>query len=456
MSDPRDPDPDSIPGAARDSTGQDAPDATGGPAGVRAFEPDPGRDRAPLLVRGLSYLLARAPVLVRGWSYLRARARLGAFVLLVPAIVLGGMLFAVQPALLTVPALLVEYMLVPAGVLLAAAVLALLLAPWRVARTLTVFAAVGSAAVAASALVAYGYPADKAGVTVAVMTLVASVILLAFAGRGYLGAFGLKSSHVAVLGSVLVALLPLVQFWHVASFVPSQQETTLGATVTTDVEPDDRGARGTVTVKIANAGDAGAYVLASEMITCQRAAPQPAEPLEELYEDPECVTTQLFENLTELDHSSEFELTSIFRDPEEPPAAPRVIEVTVLLWTVRQDRVELGPELEADDLEPVDDECLSATDPDPDHKLTGYEVLPNSRPEGVAQDPLRLVFLRLGDEGDAYVALQPVDEPVCTTATTGTTPPGVPVGSAELQANFGLKNLRLNYETWIGDPQPSG
>ena len=372
------------------------------------------------------------------WKY-----RIQALVLIMPAIAMAVALAWTEPALLTVAALLLDYMLLLAAFLLGSAIIALLFLPWPLARALSLLAAGCGAAVAfISVLSTFGAdPVRWWGAILAVITCVTSGSLLIIATRQVLAAdYALKRSHVVAIGAGLAALLPFVQFWHAASFVPSQQETTLGAAVTTDAVATDAGAHGGITVKITNSGDVGALVLASELITCQRSSPQPPLDAAVMYDDEQCVVEQLFTNRTEVDAKSTWDVTSVLRQPERPPKEVRLVEATVLLWYARQDRLEIGDPIPWPQLSAADDHC--STDADATHSLEGHELRPNSRPQGVVEQSRRLVYLRQGPDGDAYFALQPAHTDICGRS-------GLPTVFSTINEDVGVKNLRLEYESWL-------
>jgi hypothetical protein len=162
------------------------------------------------------------------------RRRRVALVLVLPALVLA-LQFWLQdrPALLTVTALLVDRMFILATLLLLISI-GLLLGTWRQARTGTLMAGVVSVAMGLSVCLTVRQPVEFSGVAVGVLTMLAGSGLVYLVEHGRILSWEFRPRSAAVLLSGLLALLPLLQFWHVASFVPSRSNTTIGATVSAD------------------------------------------------------------------------------------------------------------------------------------------------------------------------------------------------------------------------------
>jgi hypothetical protein len=137
-------------------------------------------------------------------------------------------------------------------------------APWPLARLGGFLAGGQSVALGLSCCLAIREPVDYMGVVFARLTLLSGAVLLVFVAWREVSSWDAKVPTVAVLLTGILALLPLVQFWHVASFVPSRLSTTLGATVTMNAVATSNGPHGVVKVKITNSGDVGALILASE------------------------------------------------------------------------------------------------------------------------------------------------------------------------------------------------
>ena len=237
--------------------------------------------------------------------YLRghwAKPRVKAIALLFPAIVLAVFVARADPAVLTAVALLLEYMLFFWRILLIAAIVGLVVAPMRVARSLAALAAAASATIAAIALLA-AFAADPVrlwGVALAGVVFVSSGALLRIATQEIVTSHVIKRPRLVAIGAGLLAVLPLVQFWNATSFVPAHQQTTLGAAIAADAVATGTGAHGEITVTLTNSGDVGVLILSSEVITCQRSAVPPPSTIEELHLDRQCFFDQLVEHVYEL------------------------------------------------------------------------------------------------------------------------------------------------------------
>lgn len=369
--------------------------------------------------------------------------RLAALALLSPAFGLGVCIARTNPALLTTAALLLDYMLLFWGIFLAVAIISVVVAPWPLARALAVMAAGTSTVVAAVALLA-AFSADPVrwwGVGLVALALVASGVFLLFSTRQIVANYVIQRPRLAAVAAGLLALLPLVQFWNATSFVPAHQQTTLGAAVKADGVATGTGTNGEITVTLTNSGDVGALVLSSELITCERSAPQsPREPAV-LYKDKRCVVDQLVGHLDELDARSTVALTSALRQPQRPPDHVRLLEATVLVWYARQDRLQVGDLTATTQTSPeAAHEC--ATEYEGGNHVEVYEVQPNSRVEALVERPRRLVYVWRGRAGDAYAALQPTNHQMCNKR-------GLPEDDEKIDEDVGLSFLRLNYETWL-------
>ena len=363
--------------------------------------------------------------------------RTAALALLSPAVALAVILALADPALLTAAALLLEYMLLLWGILLAAAIVSLVVAPWRVARSLALLAAGTNAAVAAVALLA-AFAADPVrwwGVALVAVVCVSSGGLFLFSTRRIVSSYVVKRPRLAAIGAGLLALLPLVQFWNAALFVPAHQQTTLGAAIKADAVVNRAEAHGEVTVTLTNSGDVGALILSSELITCQRSAPPGNHSVDELHSDKQCFFDQLLGHAYELDAKSTVTFTSVLRLPEVPPDDVRILEAEAALWYARQDRVKVGDES-------FDAELAAAKNENCEGRTEIYPVFPNSRVQAVVQEPWRLVYIFTGLGGDSVFALQGTSQEMCGHG-------GVPDADKGVEDDLGLRYTSVHYEAWL-------
>jgi hypothetical protein len=364
--------------------------------------------------------------------------RIVALALTAPACILIALLWHEEPpALLTVSALLLNSMLWPVTIFLAVSMAMVLAAPWPLARLGGLLAGGLSIAIGLTCCLAIREPVDYLGVVFTLLTLLSGAGLLFFVARRNVSAWDAKVPRVAVFLTGILALLPLIQFWHVASFVPSHLNTTLGATVTMNAVATSNGPHGVVKVKITNSGDVGALILNSELIVCFRESPHNPQTPEDLYGDDECGTQQIYDDLTLIDARSTWEIQFVIDRPGTPPNR-RLVEATVLFWYARQDRVKVGSQIQHLELEDDASACTKSA------VLTGFNIVNDSRQQGVMQKSRRVVYLRVGSAGDAYFAIQVQGEPICSVEHGLPRESTYPVGDS-----VGLKNLRITNGGWL-------
>ncbi|GIG21376.1 hypothetical protein Cch01nite_21000 [Cellulomonas chitinilytica] len=298
-----------------------------------------------------------------------------------------------------------------------------------------------SIAVGVSVLLTFRQPTDYAGVTLAALTTLAGGALVWRVRPWGTASFEFHPRHGAVVASAILALLPVIQFWHVSSYVPSRTASTVGVEVSSDAATSTSGVEDALTVTIVNSGNIGALVISSELIVCYRSAVVGSSFPEELYVDPDCTTEQILDNFTEIDARSTWRIQKAVDRPEIPPADFRVLEAVVLLWYGRQDRLKVGDEIEDFATEAELAQCNLDDD-----EIRAYQVVDDSRAQGLTQKPRRIVTVRQGpqgDQGDAYFAFQAQGEDVCNEY-------GLPLNSKyPLQEQVGLTNVRLNYSAWL-------
>jgi hypothetical protein len=368
--------------------------------------------------------------------------RIVALVLTAPACILIAMLWHEEPpALLTVTALLLNGMLWPVTIFLAVSMVMVLAAPWRLAWLGGLLAGGLSVAIGLSCCLAIREPVDYTGVVFTLLTLLSGAVLLVFVAWRQIN--DAKVPTVAVVLTGILALLPLVQFWHVASFVPSHLSTTLGAAVTMNAVATSNGPHGVVKVKITNSGDVGALILASELIVCFREGPHNLRALDDLYDDDACRTEQIYDDLTEIDARSTWEIQSVI-GRDKTPLNRRFVEATVRLWYARQDRLKVGSQIP--DLELEDDASVCSSQYRKNDKLTGFKIMDDSRQQGVVQKSRRVVYLSQGDEGDAYFALQVRGDHICSVEHGRPRWSKYPVAES-----VGEKDLWTTYEGWLSE-----
>lgn len=369
--------------------------------------------------------------------------RLAGFALLAPAVALCALLWREPPpAHLTLGATMIDTMLLPATFLVVLSALAILIGTWPISRLAAQLGSALGVALGISMWFAFGHhPLDYVGVAVAVGTVVSSALLLYWCISRSVSSLELRWRHIAVLGSAVIALLPIMQFWHTSSFVPSHLGTTVGATVSTDFASFAGSTRGTAKLSITNGGGVGAVIVGSELITCYRTGLEPGKRLDELYNDPDCDNTQLFDHLSTLDANSTWTLNIAIRSPN---SNARLVEITIALWYAREDRLKVEPvDITFGGQEDEDTSACSKTL----EKLTFAWVESDSRTQAVVQRPRRLVYLREGGGGgDDYFGLQAEGQDVCYASGQEA---GHPTHDQSIGDDVGLSQLIWTYQAWV-------
>jgi hypothetical protein len=376
--------------------------------------------------------------------------RLLVLLLLTPASVLAVLFWRVPVAdPLTASALLVDRVLMASTALVPICLLAVAAAPWQWARWGAVTGALVAVALGGSTSLAALRPPVDLWPTALTLAALAGGISLLFWTRGKF----LLSWRGAISVVGVLSLLPVVQFWHAASFVPAHLNTTVGADVRVTRKTMKSGnATGEVEVIVRNNGGVGALILASELVLCYWSEPHEFLPQDELYSKKEnCDTEQLFDNLTEIDSHSTWKIRHAFQRSAAKGSSVRVVQGVVLLWYARMDRLRI----DSDPL--IDNVPLSFMDPLPvgsqacnKWTLTVLRVQEESRFQGIVQRDRRLVYLDSGEAGDAYFSLTTLGEPFCNW-DGDQNQKGLPRWSNyEIGQRVGVSALRLNHEEWLG------
>jgi hypothetical protein len=372
--------------------------------------------------------------------------RLTALLLVTPGCVLAVLFWRVPVSNpISVEALLVDRILEIATTTLPLTVMIIIFGTWRFARWAAFLAALVCAVLGVATALAGLRPPVDAWPTVLAILAAVSGLTLAFHGR--IPQTHLRWPAVSLVG--LLSLLPLIQFWHASSFVPSQLSASVGAEAAlSGTQLDDGGAQGTVELEIRNNSDVGALVLASELVLCYRDGPAAFLRQESLYTDPTCITESIFDVLSTLDAKSSWKIRHGFTHPALSTGPVKSVQAIVLLWYARQDRLR------------IDNSSVEEIDPGPPCKgpLVTYAVLEESRYKGVVQRDRRLnyyygsadkVSVQNGS-GDAYFALTTEGEPPCS---DGAYDYGLPRPSDYGIADYvGMTSLRLNHEDWLAKP----
>lgn len=245
----------------------------------------------------------------------------------------------------SVSALLIDRTLqVGVILLLPAALLTILFAPWP----LPSFGAIGGGAVA----VALGLSALSSGLRPPVLILPMALAALSIICGGAFLAFLLHERIRSVrLGAALVAplaILPALQFWHASSFTPSRLTPSL--TITPVVA--SRGlvgdeSRADVTVTIENVGDAPALLLSSTLFVCHRRTRAEFKyDRQDLREDEACVNPGFFAARTTVTGNTTHATTNSISVPQ----GHDLLQVAVWVDYARADRVRTSDVREYEEL----------------------------------------------------------------------------------------------------------
>jgi hypothetical protein len=371
--------------------------------------------------------------------------RMYAILLLTPGSVLAVLLWqvpATEP--LTVSALLIDRVLQALTLfVLPVAVVLVIGGPWWLARMALVAGMIVSVVLGASTSLAATQPSIVGWrMALALATLLAGIVILLWSLHKQL-----ISARWSVSLFALLSVLPVVQFWHLTSFVPEHLSTSISATTQViGQQAEDGGARGVVDIDIRNNGDVQALVLASEVVTCFRSGP--TESIEEgkLYKDRACRTDVLFPNLTELDKNSSWKIRKVFNRPPlfDSGHTIRVVQVVVFLRYARLDRLRVNSNSQQRvGWQPT---CMKGA------ILTQYEVQGESVYKSVVQRPRRLLYLAPpprpnGNGGDRYFALSTEGEPLCRSED------GLPKPSRyDISGHVGQRTIRIDYDDWLPEP----
>ncbi len=257
------------------------------------------------------------------------RPRLLALALIAPGgcVLLCAFWLEAQPALLTVTALLLDRMFIPATVLQFAGIAAIVVGTWPVMRAGCLVAGGISIAVGVSVLLTFRQPTDYAGgVTLAALTTLAGGALVWRVrpwGDGILRipsspwrSGGIGDPCAAARHSILARLV----------LCASRTASTVGVEVSSDAATSTSGVEDALTVTIVNSGNIGALVISSELIVCYRSAVVGSSFPEELYVDPDCTTEQILDNFTEIDARSTWRIQKAVDRP------PRFRLLTLEYW----------------------------------------------------------------------------------------------------------------------------
>jgi hypothetical protein len=319
---------------------------------------------------------------------------------------------------LTVSSLLLDRLMqVATAVALPAVVVGVALGPREVARAAALVGGLVSVLLGGCvAAVALRPPVDVAPTLLALLTLACGLGQLAWMLQG-----SLLSRRWRVSLLALLALLPLLQFWHATSFVPARMTTsvTMTARITMQHAAGDE-LRGVVEVELRNDGDIGARLLGSQLAICTRPDVDALAPA--LPTDPACTSGPLFTDLTEIHART----SRIYHGAIEVPAGAPLVQLVSEASYARDDRLRVGG------ARAVTEEELRACP----ELLSVHPIIDDSRLRGVVEKDRLLVYT-----GQQWL--------LTTTGESMCEPSRYP-----LFEYVGVANVHLNQQDWFPVPPP--
>jgi hypothetical protein len=344
-------------------------------------------------------------------------------ILMVPNMILSILYLAVDvDDPLTISALLVDRVLqITSAIVFPISLVMVLSAPIRIARVGAIIASICSALLGISASVSALRPPIKILPTaLAVICAVIGVASLVWLTRKVMLTSRWRFSLIGLL-----ALLPLIQFWHATSFVPARLKTSMGVTsavvkVHSETKSDRRA---TVEFELVNGSDVDAVILASRVMWCFRPSNAGIETnMDKLYNDHHCAWGALILHTTVIHGKTSFSYHQAFSAPKDRP----FLQLFVKVWFARSDRLRIDPgEVEVDASKTAS--CSAG------HVAT-YRLLDDAKIKGLVQ---RAHYITYEGYPTAPVAwLSTEGEPLCG-------------GGQDLIRYFGVTYIQSNQQEWL-------
>jgi hypothetical protein len=229
-----------------------------------------------------------------------------------------------------------------------------------------------------------------------------------------------KSYIPALLAPALI--LSSLQFWHGATYLPSQLEAVAGIDVSRDYSwPADGGRQGAVGAVLSNEGETATLILISSLLVCPRKSVSVAQGA--MLDDPDCrQEDRPFGERSILPEKGRLENHQIFSwDPEHA-----VVETQVRIAYARDDRLRL-------DL-PMDSPPLTCMD----HAVP---ILPTSRVHALV-GPERLLAYGPGSQGGTTYWVTDKSRPTCDR-------------DMKLLVRLGIRELLVQHQDWLPEQPDS-
>ncbi len=362
------------------------------------------------------------------WARLKDRKRWGSVLVLLPALILGtSFLNQEQLDPLTVTSLLVDRILYVAVFGLLLAPVFVLLAPPMTAMMASAIASATGVALSATVLLAgIRPPRDDRVLVLAAVALAGCLVnyKLNLAGMPVFR----RHATSSILAAALAVVIPLLQFWHSTSFLPGRLSTNLALTPNVSSEIKGDQARGVVEIRVDNSSDVRALIIISDMKVCHRETVEElAYDVVSLRKDPSCRSVRPLGQRSWVDAKGSVS----HRTAIETPAGRPLIQMISRVAYARGDRVRevAGSERTGQEIGACQDAVVVA-------------LQEESRYKALAQVEKYLVY-DTNDVGGIQYSITSSDARTC------------PKSSSDLQSYFGVTELRVNWEGWVGAPAPA-
>lgn len=323
---------------------------------------------------------------------------------------------------LTASALIVDRLLQMISAALPILLVLVLSASVPVARVCAVGASICSALLGLSAsLAALRPPADIFPTVLGLICLIVGGVCTVWLTQRVIIASRWRFS---LLG--LLALLPVIQFWHQTSFVPSSLVTSMSISpaVVNVQSQTSSGNRVSFRLQLQNAGEVGALILQSRIIMCPRAFDAVLiSDINVLQSDTQCRSGSLITNQSVIDGETSFPyVTTLIALKDQP-----LLQVVVGVWYVRSDRLRIAPD-------PVTVSSAETASCSLGHIAT-YRLLDESKIKGLVQKERLITF-----HGSAHLSAYSITtrgEPLCGP------------GENELSRYFGVRGTTSSQTIWL-------
>jgi hypothetical protein len=278
---------------------------------------------------------------IRSWRIRFGDGRWVFLLQMVPNLILSILFWRVRAYdALTISALLVDRILQIATVIVfPISLVIVLISPVRIARIGAVVASICSLILGLSASVnALRPPIDILPTMLALVCLIIGVASLVWLTHNVMLASRWRFSFIGLL-----ALLPIIQFWHGTSFVPARLVTSMGvSSAVVEVESETKSDnRVILQFELRNASEVGAVILTSRVVYCSRSSNTGLNyNLDALYSDPQCIAGQVISDASRIDGNTTFPYHAAFSAPKDRP----FLQLLVSVWYARSDRLRIAPD----------------------------------------------------------------------------------------------------------------